>query len=67
MNETSGGGSGSERRGAEIAASVLDFYKELPFNYRQSAAQHTKTIRRTTSIPCGRREPLTRVPGSVSG
>jgi len=53
MNETSGGGSGSERRGAEIAASVLDFYKELPFNYRQSAAQHTKTIRRTTSIPCG--------------
>jgi hypothetical protein len=51
MNETSGGGSGSERRGAEIAASVLDFYKELPFNYRQSAAQHAKTIRRTTIYP----------------
>ena len=26
-----------------------------------------KTIRRTTSIPCGRREPLTNVPGSISG
>ena len=26
-----------------------------------------KIIRRTTSIPCGRREPLTRVPGSISG
>ena len=50
MNETSGGGSGSERTGAEIAASVLDFYKELPFNYRQSAARHAKGIRKNDMV-----------------
>lgn len=50
MNETGGGGSGSGRTGVEIAASVLDFYKELPFNYRQSVAQHAKGIRENDMV-----------------
>ncbi len=46
MSETSG----SLSSGAEITASVLDFYKELPFNYRQSASQHADGIRKNDMV-----------------
>ena len=35
---------------AETGSKVLEFYKELPFNYRESTKEHVKTIKRQNSI-----------------
>ena len=29
---------------------VLEFYKELPFNYRETTKEHVKTIKRQNSV-----------------